>query len=248
MQRKNWNINIAPLFVIILAAALWACQPAAPTEESSVEGETAAEATPGQPRSGGSAGSGSSAGAVAPRVTPPPPPPAAKTVTVDAGTAFRVRTTNTLSTKTAKTGEPFVGSLEEPITSGNSVVAGKGASVRGTIVESDQGGRVKGLARIAVRVTEIETTDGWKQVNTGAYAVEAEKSTKKDLTKVAIGTGIGAAIGAIAGGGKGAAVGAGAGAGAGTGTVLATRGDAAEIPSESILAFSLNDPLTVNVR
>ena len=243
MQRRHWNINIAPLFAMILAAALWACQPAAPTEEPTAEGEAAAEATPGQARSGGS---GSSAGAVAPRVTPPPP--AARTVTVDAGTAFRVRTTNTLSTKTVKAGEQFAGSLEEPITSGNTVVAGKGASVRGTIVESDPGGRVKGLARLAVRVTEIETTDGWKQVNTGSYAVEAEKSTKKDLTKVAIGTGIGAAIGAIAGGGQGAAVGAGAGAGAGTGAVLATRGDAAEIPSESVVAFSLNDPLTVEVR
>lgn len=245
MQRRDWNMKIAPLFAMILAAALWACQPTAPADETAAEGEAAAEATPGQARS---VGSGGSAGGAAPRVTPPPPPPAARTVTVDAGTAFRVRTTNTLSTKTAKPGEQFAGSLEEPITSGNSVVAGKGASVRGTIVESDPGGRVKGLARIAVRVTEIETTDGWKQVNTGAYAVEAEKSTKKDLTKVAIGTGIGAAIGAIAGGGKGAAVGAGAGAGAGTGAVLATRGDAAEIPSESILGFSLNDPLTVEVR
>lgn len=243
MQPRFWNIKIAPLFAIILAAALWACQPTAPTDESAAEGE-AAEAAPGQARS---SGSGSSAGGVAPRVTPPPPP-ASRTVTVDAGTAFRVRTTNTLSTKTVKAGEQFAGSLEEPLTSGNAVVAGKGASVRGTIVESDPGGRVKGLARLAVRVTEIETTDGWKQVNTGAYAVEAEKSTKKDLTKVAIGTGIGAAIGAIAGGGKGAAVGAGAGAGAGTGAVLATRGDAAEIPSESILAFSLSDPLTVEVR
>ena len=246
MQRRDWNIKFAPLFAMILAAALWACQPTAPTDEPVAEGE-AAEAAPGQARSGGSGGSGGSAGGVAPRVTPPPPP-AARMVTVDAGTAFRVRTTNKLSTKTVTAGEQFAGSLEEPIVSGNTVVAGKGASVRGTIVESDPGGRVKGLARIAVRVTEIETTDGWKQVNTGAYAVEAEKSTKKDLTKVAIGTGIGAAIGAIAGGGKGAAVGAGVGAGAGTGTVLATRGDAAEIPSESILAFSLNDPLTVEVR
>jgi hypothetical protein len=247
MHRKYWKVKLAPFFVLILAAALWACQPTAPTDESAAEGEAAAETAPGQARSYGSGGSGSTAGAVAPRVTPPPPP-VARTVTVDAGTAFRVRTTNTLSTKTTKPGEQFAASLEEPITSGNSVVAGKGASVRGTIVESDPGGRVKGLARLAVRVTEIETTDGWKQVNTGAYAVEAEKSTKKDLTKVAIGTGIGAAIGAIAGGGKGAAVGAGAGAGAGTGAVLATRGDAAEIHSESILAFSLNDPLTVEVR
>lgn len=241
MQSKHWKVRSAPLFVMILAAALWACQPSAPTDESAAEGEAAPAASSGQARAGGSGGG-------APRVTPPPPPAAPKVATVDAGTAFRVRTTNTLSTKTVKPGEQFMGSLEEPIAAGNNVVAAKGASVRGTIVESDPGGRVKGLARLAVRVTQIETTDGWKDVSTGAYAVEAQKSTKKDLTKVAIGTGIGAAIGAIAGGGKGAAVGAGAGAGAGTGAVLATRGDAAEIPSESILSFSLNDPLTIQVR
>lgn len=239
MQRRQFKVRYAPFLAMILATAFWACQPSAPTDESAAEGNPAPGAASGQAHPGGSGSGG------APHVTPPPPP---KVATVDAGTAFRVRTTNTLSTKTAKPGEQFTGSLEEPITAGNSVVAAKGASVRGTIVEADPGGRVKGLARLAVRVTQIETTDGWKDVSTGAYAVEAKKSTKKDLTKVAIGTGIGAAIGAIAGGGKGAAIGAGAGAGAGTGTVLATRGDAAEIPSESILPFSLNDPLTIQVR
>jgi hypothetical protein len=62
---------------------------------------------------------------------------------------------------------------------------------------------------------------------------------------VGIGAGVGAAIGAIAGGGKGAAIGAGAGGAAGTGTVLATRGDPAVLPSESLITFKLQAPVTV---
>lgn len=38
------------------------------------------------------------------------------------------------------------------------------------------------------------------------------------------------------------------GGGAGTGVVLATRGDPAEIPSESQLTFRLQGPITVTKR
>jgi hypothetical protein len=75
--------------------------------------------------------------------------------------------------------------------------------------------------------------------------LEAQTSRRDDAAKVGIATGIGAAVGAIAGGGKGAAIGAATGAGAGTGVVLATRGDAAEIASETVLNFQLTSPVTV---
>jgi hypothetical protein len=157
-----------------------------------------------------------------------------------------VRTTNTLSTKVNEAGESFTATLEEPLSDGNWVIAPKGATVFGKIVNADPGGRVKGLASLAVRVTEIQTADGQRvAVSTDSYGVQAKTSKKDDLTKVGIGAGIGAAIGAIAGGGSGAAKGAGAGAGAGTGVVLATRGDPAVIPSESVLTFSLTEPVTV---
>ena len=63
--------------------------------------------------------------------------------------------------------------------------------------------------------------------------------------KVGVASGIGAAIGAIAGGGKGAAIGAGAGAAGGTGLVLGTRGEAAELPAETVLSFKLAAPVNV---
>lgn len=166
-------------------------------------------------------------------------------ITVDAGTPVTIRTTTTLSTKSASAGEGFVGSLVEPIVVGDKVVAKQGATVRGVIADSDPGGKVKGVARIAVRLTELETTGGTVDIVTNTYATQARTTKKKDATKIGIGSGIGAAIGAIAGGGKGAAIGAGAGAGAGTGVVLATHGDPAVIPAESVLTFQLDSPVTM---
>ena len=58
----------------------------------------------------------------------------------------------------------------------------------------------------------------------------------------------GAAIGAIAGGGKGAAIGAGVGGATGAGAVLATRGEEAELASETRLTFRLKNPITITEK
>ena len=160
----------------------------------------------------------------------------------------KVRTTNTLSTKVNHAGEPFAASLQEPLIVNNRVIAQKGANVTGVIADADPGGRVKGVARIAVRLTSIETAEGKAEISTNTVAHQANATKRKDAAKIGIGSGVGAVIGALAGGGKGAAIGAGAGAGAGTGLVLATRGDAAVLPSESVLQFRLTAPLTVNMK
>jgi hypothetical protein len=170
-------------------------------------------------------------------------------VTLPAGSELKVRTTNTLSTKTVQSGETFTASLEEPIVDGGWVVAEKGATVYGKVVNADQGGRVKGVASLSVRLTELQTSDGQRvEINTDSYGVQAKSSKKDDLKKVGIAAGVGAAIGAIAGGGSGAAKGAGIGAGAGSGVVLATRGDPAVIPSESVLRFALSEPVSITEK
>jgi hypothetical protein len=166
-------------------------------------------------------------------------------VVIAAGTSLTVRTTSTLSTKTAAAGETFMATLEEPLRAGDRVVAPKGATVEGTVVNSDDGGRVKGRAVISVRLTSLEAGGRNVPIETNAITRQARATKAKDATKVGIGAGIGAAIGAIAGGGKGAAIGAATGAGAGTGVVLATKGDPAVIPSESVLIFELRSPATI---
>lgn len=139
--------------------------------------------------------------------------------------------------------------LANPIVDGNWVVAKKGATVEGTVIDADQGGRVKGVASLSLRLDRLTLADGRTvDLDTSRLTREAKSTKKKDAAKVGIGAGIGAAIGAIAGGGKGAAIGAGAGGAAGGGMVLATKGDPAVIGSETQLTFRLTSPVTVTKR
>jgi hypothetical protein len=173
------------------------------------------------------------------------PPPRPEPITIAAGTPIRIRTQTELSTKSAKTGDSFTATLAEPIEIEGKVIAPRGTQVEGRVVDSDPGGRVKGVAIISVRLTQLRVGDRNVAIQTRAIARQAHATKRKDAAKVGIGAGIGAAIGAIAGGGEGAAIGAASGGAAGTGVVLATHGDPAVISAESPLTFKLTAAVTV---
>ena len=129
------------------------------------------------------------------------------------------------------------------------VIAEKGARVEGRIVDTTQAGRVKGLSAINLELTTLMTSDGQRvPISTESFKKEGPESKKKDAAKVGGGAALGAIIGAIAGGGKGAAIGAGVGGAAGTGDVLATRGDAAVLASETKLTFHLSNSVTITEK
>ncbi len=160
-----------------------------------------------------------------------------------------VQTTSTLSTKTNKTGETFSAVLANAIQSDGWVIANKGARVEGIIVDSDPGGKVKGVASMTLGLRRLTLADGRTiELDTNTVIAEAKTSKGKDARKVGIGAGVGAAIGAIAGGGSGAAIGAAVGGGAGTAAALATRGDPAEFAAESELNFTLSTPVTITEK
>lgn len=167
-------------------------------------------------------------------------------ITLAAGTKLTARMSSGLSTKTAAAGQTFAAELSQPLVVDGREVFPKGTTVTGMVVDSNPGGRVKGVAHLSIRLTEIRP-EGLAPVKiaTNAPMFQAKSTKKKDGVMIGIASGVGAAIGAIAGGGKGAAIGAGAGAGAGTAGVLATRGDAAVLPAETVVTFSLRDPVTV---
>ena len=167
-------------------------------------------------------------------------------LTIGEGTPINVRTQTELSTKSAKTGDTFTATLAEPVTVEGKIVAPRGARVEGRVVKSDPGGRVKGLAIITVRLTRLDVGGHQVAINTSTVAHKAPATKKKDAAKIGIGAGVGAAIGALAGGGQGAAIGAASGGAAGTGLVLATHGDPAVLPAESVLTFKLTAPVTVD--
>jgi hypothetical protein len=242
ITRRRFVAAVAVLAVLCTAG----CQSRQLTEE-----EKAATATPDtsaqapdrasvdEPQGGGErlAGSAPSQQAVAP--TP-------REYTLPAGTRIPVRTTTTLSTQQAVEGAAFTGVLERDLAVDGTVLAREGANVSGVVVSSDPGGRVKGVASLAIGITSIAGADGDPiRVRTRAHTAVAPKATGRDVKRGAIMTGAGAAVGALAGGGKGAAVGAGVGAAAGVGTAMATRGKPAVIPAETLVQFSLRAPATV---
>jgi len=161
------------------------------------------------------------------------------------GTAIRVRTTNTISTRAARAGDTFGAVLEEPLMAGDVMVADRGAVVEGIVSESNPGGRVKHKAFLELRLARLHTANGVVEVSTNERGRQARATKRKDGFIIGLGAAVGAGIGALAGGGKGAAIGAGAGGAAGTGLVLGTRGVPAVIPAETVLTFRLQAPVAV---
>jgi hypothetical protein len=154
-----------------------------------------------------------------------------------------------LSTKHAKSGDTFLGSVNSAIVNKDWVIVKRGAQVDGVVSNSDSGGKVSGRASISLVLRRLHLADGTSvAIGTSTYVHEAKGTKKKDAAKIGIGAGVGAAIGAIAGGGKGAAIGAGVGGGTGTAAVLMTKGDPAVVPAESAVSFRLTTPITVTKR
>ena len=226
MKGLNWQTS---MMAAALAVAMVGCSETA-TTDAGEEASTEAQAEAAEKKDGGWLSSFSSDPV---------------TYTLAAGETLVVRTTSTLSTKSNNAGETFTASLEEPLEVDGVLVAPKGSKVTGIVTSSDDGGRVKGVAQIGVALTEIAVNGKTYPVSSGTFVQSAKKTVTKDAQKVGIGAGIGAAIGAIAGGGDGAAKGAGIGAGAGTAAVLGTRGDAAVIPAETVITFTLSESITV---
>ncbi len=182
-------------------------------------------------------------------VPPPPPPPEPNRVTLNTGVLVPVRLVDGLSSERNVGGDTFTGTLDREIVVDGFVIAERGARVDGRVVNVDRGGKVKGVATMAIELTRIRTSDGQTvPIQTDAFERRAEASRQTDAAKVGGGAALGAIIGAIAGGAKGAAIGAGVGGGAGAGDVLLTRGKPVTFPTETRISFRLRAPVTITER
>jgi hypothetical protein len=178
----------------------------------------------------------------------PPTPALPKYATVPSGTAIGIRLVDALDSAANKAGDSFRGTLDQDLVIDGTVVASKGAAVRGKVSSTQQSGRVQGRAQMALELTNCEIGGQDYPIQTKLLNFAAESTKKQDAEKVGIGAGIGAVIGAIAGGGKGAAIGAAVGGAAGGGTVIATRGQEVQFEPEHKLNFALSKDVQVRLR
>ena len=181
--------------------------------------------------------------AAVPSTPPPPPPP--KRVTIPSGTTLAVRLVDTIDSETSQQGQTFHATLDSPLAVDGDVVIPSGYDVEGHLVEVKSAGKFAGQSVVALQLDRISSGGKYYSLQTDQYRRQGSSRGKNTAAKVGAGAGIGAIIGAIAGGGKGAAIGAAAGGGLGGGVQAATKGQQIKLPSETVLNFTLQAPLTV---
>lgn len=169
--------------------------------------------------------------------------PSQDSVRVPAGTRLVVRMIDSVNSKKNHVGDTFSASLEQPLRVNGETVAPRGTRVYGKLEQVKSAGKIKGKSELRLALTGIEINGATHSIVTGDYSVHGKSRGKNTAKKVGIGAAIGGAIGAIAGGGKGAAIGAGVGAGAGTAAQVFTHGQQVNVPSETVLDFTIKQPV-----
>ena len=183
----------------------------------------------------------------APPPPPAPPKPVVKEVSLPAGTIIPIRVTETLDSKTAQSNDVFHGSVAGDLGSQGVIVIPHGSAVMGRIVEAREAAHFKGASLLSLELTDVTARGKKVTLVTDTFSKEGAARGKNTAVKAGGGAALGSIIGALAGGGKGAVIGGLAGGAAGTGVNAATRGEQTVIPTETLINFRLQSPVTVTV-
>src|SRR5207253_3676628 len=160
-----------------------------------------------------------------------------KPLVVPADTVIAVVLDQTISSKTAHSGDKFSATIESPVDIEGKVAIPRRARAEGVVSEAKAAGRFKGGAALALELTSITVAGRDYEVRTSSAAMSSKGKGKRTAAMVGGGAAGGAAIGGIAGGGKGAAIGALIGAVAGTGGAGFTGNRDITLSAETPLDF-----------
>jgi len=167
-------------------------------------------------------------------------------LSVKPGTFLTVHIDQPLSSDRNQPGDAFSASLARPLVVDGVVVAQAGQMVGGRVVEAQKAGRVSGVSRLKLQLTDLTLVDGQQlPIQSSMVNRTGRTSEGRDAGAIAGTTALGAVIGAGADWGRGAAIGAGAGAAAGIVGVLLTRGAPTVVYPESVLTFRVDVPVTI---
>jgi hypothetical protein len=184
----------------------------------------------------------------APAAAPAPAPAAANgLVTIPAGQSMLIRMIDGVDSAKNHVGDVFHASLETDLTVGDTLVARKGTDVYGRLAEAQKSGNFSGRSELQLELTRLVIDGHDYPVVSSDYTVQGKGQGSSTAKKVGGGAAVGAIIGAIAGGGKGAAIGAAAGGATGGAVQVLTKGAQVKVPSETLLEFRLQQPVSVTL-
>ena len=170
-----------------------------------------------------------------------------KRITVPAGTRILIRMVDSIDSTKQKTGYRFTATLETNLQAEDTVVAPRGTKLYGRLAQASSAGKMSGSSELTLELTDIVINGTAYPLLTSTYEVKGKGEGGNTAKKVVGGAGLGALIGGLAGGGKGAAIGAGAGAATGTAVAASKKGQQLQIPSETLLEFRLQQPVSLPV-
>ncbi len=179
-----------------------------------------------------------------------------------AGTSFKVKLENTLSTFTSKEGDTFSGRVVDAVMLDGKTVIPVGATVQGRVTKINEPRRIAGKPTIGIFPEAVVLPNGERYmlnatlVDTSLHNgtdVNTEGQFKgdghdgHDLVEMGMGTGAGMLVGGLAGGGKGLLIGGGVGA---TLTVAHWLGKkrSAVLPSGTELMMELSRPMAMTAE
>lgn len=180
---------------------------------------------------------------------------------VPAGAHVLLRMVNSVSSRTAEPGDYVYLRTASPISVDGHIVVPDNSYVQGVITHSDRAGKVKGKARLGIRLetltlprgevlkfspvlSSVDDNRSGQKVEKDENLIRQSPDHGRDAAQIAILAGTGASIGAIVDNSwKGAGIGAGIGAGVGMATVLLTRGKDVELRQGTALDVVFDRPV-----
>lgn len=168
-------------------------------------------------------------------------------VTIPPGTLLQLRTSEAVSSKHARAGEPVQFTVIQDVTAGGVLAIPRGATIHGVIadVKRPNPGALTGSNELALELTSLDLMGQSYPLQSDLFRVKGPGKGGRSAGNVVGGALLGAIIGGAVGGGTGAAVGAVAGGGTGAAVSGATSGPGVWIPSEALVTFHLGAPVTV---
>ena len=181
---------------------------------------------------------------------------------VPAGTKIPLALKQTISTKTARQGDPVYAETNFPISLNGNMLIPAGTYVQGVIDQVRRGGRLKGKAELLMHFTTLIYLNGYtvlmpasvhnvpgaahERIKGDEGKIQEEGQTGQKVGTAASTAATGAVIGGLSQGGKGAAIGAGVGGVAGLAIAMLTRGNDVRLEPGTGIEMVIQRPLTLD--
>lgn len=169
-------------------------------------------------------------------------------VTIPAGTVIPIRMIDSIDSSKNQVGQQFTASVGSPVIVGDHVAIPQDAYAWVQLVQAKSAGHIVGRSELQLELVSVRSEGMCYDAVSSTYKVKGTSRGKQSAKRIGGAAALGAIIGVFTHGAKGAAVGGAIGAGAATAVQVLTHGPKVRVPSETLIDFTLQTPVTVMLK